>query len=153
MHIRPIRGEAVRRCALAAFMAVIWAGTADAQGSPAPASFADLAQAELPSVVTITATNNGSEDRGFRLPRGLPQFDLPPGLPFEDFLKRFAPDGPENPGRPQSALGSGFIIDPAGYIVTNNHVIADAEKVTVVLHDDREFPAKIIGTDPKTDLA
>jgi serine protease Do len=119
-------------------------------------------QAKLPNVVTITApptaqsSDNQSEERpGFGLPPGFPQFDLPPGLPFEDFFQRFGPDGdrPEQPSRPAAALGSGFVIDPAGYVVTNNHVISKADEVKVVMNDDREFTATVVRTDPKTDLA
>jgi serine protease Do len=141
-------------------------GTVAAQQAKAPESFAELAQAKLPSVVTITATSNGqsSEDQagegpGFGLPPGFPEFDLPPGMPFEDFFRRFGPDGnkngnqPDLPSRPATALGSGFIIDPAGYVVTNNHVVSKADEVKVVMHDDREFTASVVGTDPKTDLA
>ena len=86
-----------------------------------------------------------------------------PGSPFEEFFRRFGmPEGgmpmPAGPaGRPRHeqgvALGSGFVIDHDGYIVTNNHVVDHAETVKVRLSDDREFDAKVIGTDPQTDLA
>src|SRR3546814_16157821 len=84
----------------------------------------------------------------------MPQF--PPGSPFEEFFKDFfernGGNQPQQPRRAQS-LGSGFLISSDGIVVTNNHVIADADEITVRLYDDREFPAKLLGTDPKTDLA
>jgi serine protease Do len=154
--------HALRRCAVAAWLTVFWVGAAVAQQVPVPESFADLAQAKLPSVVTVTATSSNqdepgpdAEDPGFGLPPGVPEFDFPPGSPFEEFFKRFGPDGnaPEGPARRSTSLGSGFIIDPTGYIVTNNHVVTGADEVKVVTHEDRAFTAEIIGTDPKTDLA
>ena len=60
---------------------------------------------------------------------------------------------PEAQPRKATSLGSGFIIDPAGYIVTNNHVIADADEITVILHDDTNLKAELIGRDTKTDIA
>jgi serine protease Do len=155
----PVR--AMRRCVAAACLTVFWVGAAAAQQAPVPGSFADLAQSKLPSVVTITATSSdraetgkGAEGPEFR-PPGLPEFDFPPGSPFEEFFKRFGPDGdaPEGPAPQSTSLGSGFIIDPAGYIVTNNHVVSGADEVKVVTQEDHEFTAKIVGTDPKTDLA
>ena len=65
----------------------------------------------------------------------------------------FSASAAKSPQRRGTSLGSGFIIDKAGYIVTNNHVIEGADQITVVLHDDRKFEAKLVGRDPKTDLA
>lgn len=155
----PLR--AMRHCAVAACLTVFWVDAAASQQAPVPGSFADLAQSKLPSVVTITATSpgraetgQGAEGPGFGLP-GVPEFDFPPGSPFDEFFKRFGPDGnaPEEPAHRSTSLGSGFIIDPAGYIVTNNHVVTGADEVKVVTQEDHEFTAKIVGTDPKTDLA
>ena len=84
----------------------------------------------------------------------VPQF--PPGSPFEEFFKDFFDrDREREQQAPRRAfsLGSGFVIDPRGFVVTNNHVIADADEVTVTFNNDRELPAKIIGRDTKTDLA
>jgi len=85
-------------------------------------------------------------------PSGMP---FPPGSPFEKFFKDFpGQNGQQAPQQgPTQALGSGFIIDPSGYVVTNNHVVEEASKVQVNLSDGRSFDAEIIGTDPKTDLA
>jgi serine protease Do len=122
----------------------------------APQSFADLAQKLLPSVVNISSTQKVAEPDSQDMPQ-LPEF--PPGSPFEDFFKDFLekrgqalPDS--GPAIPAASLGSGFIIDAEkGYIVTNNHVIRDAEEVRVTLHDDTTLDAKIIGKDEKMDLA
>ena len=105
--------------------------------------------------------NNPDEDQGPETgpSPGPHQFPgVPPGSPFDQFLHKFFEGQGINPGQPappvqRMALGSGFIIDPSGYVVTNNHVVGDAEKVTVIFQDDSKHPAKIIGRDPKTDLA
>ena len=86
-----------------------------------------------------------------------PQF--PPGSPFEDFFKRFFErrgvpgNPPPRQRRNETAAGSGFIIDETGYIVTNNHVIANSSSITVILHDGTSLQAKLVGADKKTDLA
>ena len=133
----------------------------DASPPPAPAraamseSFADLVETLTPAVVNISTTQKVKNP----MMGGLP-FDLPPGAemdPFREFFERFAvPRGGQGSAPQQRevySLGSGFIIDKAGYVVTNHHVIAEAEEVDVVLHDDTKLSATIIGRDPKTDLA
>ncbi len=116
----------------------------------APDSFAALAERTLPAVVNIS-TRQTVEPRG----PALPQF--PPGSPFEEFFRDFFDRGPGAPQekrrRQVTSLGSGFIIDPAGVIVTNNHVIDEADEIVVRLQDDRELDATVVGRDPKTDLA
>ena len=129
-----------------------------AAARPAPDSFADLADKLLPSVVNISTTQTLKPDsqREHSAP-GKPQ--LPPGSPFEEFFKDFLDrqgqrgDRPEVKPRKATSLGSGFIIDPTGYIVTNNHVIADADEITVILHDDTNLKAEVVGRDTKTDVA
>ncbi len=120
----------------------------------APTSFADLAEKLLPSVVNISTTQTIHSERTERR-RGpeLPQF--PPGSPFEEFFRDFLERNqrPDAPPRRAQSLGSGFIIDSAGIIVTNNHVIADADEIKVILHDDTQLTAKLVGRDTKTDLA
>ncbi len=116
----------------------------------APESFADLAQKLLPSVVNISTT--AVVGRGQGRQRILPQ--LPEGSPFEPFFRDFFDrNRPQQPQRRATSLGSGFIIDAAGIIVTNNHVIEDADEITVTLHDNRTLKAEVVGRDPKTDLA
>ena len=93
----------------------------------APESFADLAESLSPSVVNISTTTVVQQKS-----REMPSF--PPGSPFEDFFKQF--DKPENKKRRAQSRGSGFIIDKTGYVITNNHVIENAEKIMVILYDD-----------------
>ena len=78
--------------------------------------------------------------------------NLPPGSPLQDLFKDFL-DRNKNAPRHVTSLGSGFVIDPSGLIVTNNHVIEDADQITVTLNDGTSLPAKLIGRDEKTDLA
>ena len=113
---------------------------------PAPDSFADLVTKLLPTVVNISTSQTLKAP-----PQGaMPQ--LPPGSPLEDLFKNFL--GP-NSNRPRhvTSLGSGFISDPSGYVVTNNHVIEDSDQITVSLQDGTPMPARVVGRDPKTDLA
>lgn len=118
----------------------------------APDSFADLSEELLPAVVNVYTTQNIRVDRNRR------GGGFPPGL--EDFFRRFGePDRGENdddnraPTRPRRSLGSGFIISADGYIVTNNHVIDEADEISIKLQDDTEFEAELIGKDDKVDLA
>ena len=109
----------------------------------APASFADLAEKLMPSVVNIsTTTIITTQSNPF-------PFQFPPGSPFEDMFKEFGT--PQE--RKSAALGSGFIIDEKGIVVTNNHVISDAEDIIVRVNGDKEFKAKVIGADPLSDIA
>jgi serine protease Do len=132
---------------LAVLLSSQFTGIAAARG--APESFADLAQKLLPTVVNISST---TVMRGAGGTPELPQF--PPGSPFEEFFRDFFErNRPQQQQRRATSLGSGFIIDPSGIIVTNNHVIQDADEITVILNDDRQFKATIVGRDQKTDLA
>lgn len=114
-----------------------------------PAGFSKLAEQAKPGVVNIqTVKTLQGGGRVFKHFFGSP-FGGQPGM--EDFLGPFFNQQPQN--RTERSLGSGFIIDKKGYIVTNHHVIKDADKVKVILHDNKEYDAKIIGVDPMTDLA
>ena len=108
-----------------------------------PTSFADLAERLMPSVVNISTTTTITT-RSNPFP-----FQFPPGSPFEDMFREFGV--PQE--RQSSALGSGFIIDEKGIVVTNNHVITDAEDIIVRVNGDKEFKAKVIGADPLSDIA
>lgn len=119
-----------------------------AQTRMVPANFSQLAEQAKPGVVNIqTVKTIKGGGRVFQHFFGSP-FGNQPGL--EDF---FSPFGRMPRNRTERSLGSGFIIDKKGYIVTNNHVIKDADQIKVILHDDQEYDARIIGTDPVTDLA
>ena len=109
-----------------------------------PESFADLAEKLMPSVVNIATTQTVVTKTNPSLP-----FTFPPGSPFEDMFKEFGT--PKE--RKSSALGSGFIIDEKGIVITNNHVIQDAEDIVVIVNGDEEFKAKVIGADPLSDIA
>ena len=148
LHLRLIRACA----ATAGLLFIVLLGAA-AQARPPEGDFADLAEKLLPAVVNISTTQSVQNRT---MPEGLPQF--PPGSPFEDFFKEFFErqqrgEGGNRPPRQVSSLGSGFIVDARGYVVTNNHVIADADQVKVILHDKTELDAKIVGRDPEVDIA
>ena len=117
----------------------------------APESFSELAEAARPGVVnirTVKTIKGGSPVfRHF--------FGNPFGgdrNPFDEFFGPFQGDGPQRDFK-QRSLGSGFLIDTDGFIVTNNHVIEDADQIKVILSNDKEFDAELVGRDPKTDLA
>lgn len=115
-----------------------------------PQGYADLAAKVLPSVVWIEVTSTEPAQPGFE-----GQLPFPKGSPFNQFFKQFGQQVPNAPGakRQVMGLGSGFIISPSGYIVTNNHVVKGATLVKVKLRDGKQYTAKVIGTDPKTDIA
>jgi serine protease Do len=130
-------------------------------------SFAPLVKKVLPAVVNISVTQKAAADQMSEEeePFGGSPFHGFPNSPFDEMLRRFFnqqnPGGGEEHTFPQMpnempqriALGSGFIVSPSGYVVTNNHVIGDAGKVQVILQDKTKYTAKIVGRDPKTDLA
>jgi serine protease Do len=117
-----------------------------------PESFADLAAKVSPAVVNVSSTHVMTQQEG-QGPGEMPQF--PEGSPFDQFFKQFQEQQREQQKHPRkvTSLGSGFIIDANGYVVTNNHVVDDAKDIEVTLTDGSEYPAKVIGTDAKTDLA
>ena len=124
-----------------------------AQAAGGPEDFADLSDRLVPAVVNISTTQEGENFQGN--PPQVPQF--PPGSPFEEFFRDFFDrqgEAPEDRPRPRTtSLGSGFVIDSSGFIVTNNHVIADAAEITVTFADETSLRAELVGHDPKTDVA
>jgi len=115
-----------------------------------PENFSELAEKYSPAVVNIRSEKNGKRNMEVNPHfRGGP-FDK--NDPFHDFFEKFF-GGRPNQGFKQRSLGSGFIIDHDGYIVTNNHVVEGADKIRVILKDEREFDAEVKGRDPNTDLA
>ena len=112
-----------------------------------PASFADLAEKLMPSVVNISATRVVETRPQSQFP-----FQFPPGSPFEEFFKEF--NQQQTPQKRKStALGSGFVISEDGIVITNNHVIQGSEGILVRFTNDKEYEAKLIGTDPVSDIA
>ncbi len=136
---------------VAATAALAVAAASAAAAASAPASFAPLARRLKPSVVNISTT---------KVVKGAPMFRnfprMGPNDPFreffgEDFFRRFFGDQPKE--FKSQSLGSGFILDEKGYIITNNHVVESADSIVVRLSDEHEFDAEVVGTDPKTDIA
>ncbi len=139
-----------------------FAAAADTQPSAGPASFADVVDRVKSSVVSVKVkmAENADADSDTQ---GMPQF--PPGTPFEHFFKQFGAPGDNGDGQGEGqgprhphqhltmAQGSGFFISSDGYIVTNNHVVDHATEVTVTTSEGKTLAAKVIGTDPKSDLA
>jgi serine protease Do len=147
IHRRPIL--AAKAVAAVAVVLSLLLTFAPAQAKSPPESFAELADALLPAVVNISTTQTLEGHPGIEIP------GFPPGSPFEEFFKEFFERNQprDQQQRRATSLGSGFIVDPSGYIVTNNHVIQDADEITVILHDDTRLPAKLVGRDAKTDVA
>jgi serine protease Do len=126
-------------------------------------SFAPLVKKVSPAVVNISVSQKAEADAMVEEPENGPSPGFP-NSPFDEFLRRFFeqqgqggqrhlfPQGPNGQAK-RIALGSGFIIDPSGYVVTNSHVVGDAAKVEVTLQDNSKYTAKIVGRDPKTDIA
>jgi serine protease Do len=135
---------------MAAASMLVWSGVASA--AQPPESFSGLAKKVSPAVVNIASTQelNQAEMQVPEFP-----FQFPEGSPFEKFFKQFQHQNQGGQAQSPKAvgLGSGFVVDPAGYVVTNNHVVKGASDVTVRLDDNSVYPAKVVGTDPQTDLA
>ena len=138
----------------AALASTLMAAPAAARG---PEGIADVAEQVIDAVVNISTKQKVDLNSSGAMPQ------LPPGSPFEEFFEEFfknrrgpggqGPNGNAPQSRRVNSLGSGFIIDSEGYVVTNNHVIADADEVSVILNDGSTLKAELIGTDKKTDLA
>ncbi len=115
-----------------------------------PTNLADLVADVADAVVNISATQTIEDKSAEAMP------DLPKGTPFDDmfeqFFKNHGMNGPPRP-RKSSSLGSGFVIDPSGIVITNNHVVGDANDIVVIFTDGRKLKAKVLGKDPKVDVA
>ena len=136
----PILRRTFVAAALALLSAGFFAGT-PAFARSAPESFADLAEQLLPGVVNVS-TSQMVQDESLTGDENFDEF-------FKEFFDRQRRDRPQR----TTSLGSGFVIDASGYVVTNNHVIAEADEITVLLHDNTELKATIVGRDEKTDIA
>ena len=112
-------------------------------------SFADLVEDLVPGVVSIASKTIIKNDFEQQMPR------FPEGSPFDEFFKDyFERENPQSPSqRPMIGLGSGFILDESGIVVTNNHVIEGADEISIIMHDQTKFTAELLGRDPKSDLA
>lgn len=133
-------------------VALLWGQSLFAQASLP--DFTNLVEEASPAVVNIS-TRQKMPERAVAGQPGMPDLE---GLPpmFREFFERSIPQAPRNPGgrqREAQSLGSGFIISPDGYIMTNNHVVADADEIIVRLSDRSELEAKLIGADPRSDVA
>ena len=132
-----------------------------AQFSRAPLSFSDIVDRVKPAVVSIHVTNGGAKvASGKGAPKGINPRDFLPDLPDDHPLSEFFKNLPKewrglpNPSpRPSLAQGSGFVVSPDGYVVTNNHVIDNASKIEVSFDKDNKFEAELVGTDSRTDIA
>ncbi|HIP77663.1 MAG TPA: serine protease, partial [Kiloniellaceae bacterium] len=144
--------------AVAGLSVALLAGSlAPAVARAAPASFADLVEDVAPAVVNISVLQGGGSESRPPRGRGGDGAPFPQSPEFREFFERFfdreTPGGPSQPQRPRLGAGSGFVVDPEGYVVTNNHVIDGADQITVTLRDGKAYEAELIGADPRTDLA
>jgi serine protease Do len=130
-------------------VALVLALTLPAWAQDRPASFADLAEGVSPAVVNITTATTVAT----QLDQNAPQ--MPDGMPFQDFFNDFFNrDGQQQPRPRQSqSLGSGFVISADGFIVTNNHVIENADEINIEFFSGLRLTARLVGTDPATDIA
>lgn len=142
-------GLFAKRLAMGVLAVFLVVGSVPSYARSAPESFADLSEEVMPAVVNISAsTTVEAKNRVVpQLPQGTPFDDL-----FEEFFKRRGQGENMRPRRSNS-LGSGFVVDPSGIVVTNNHVIGDANDITVIFQDGTRLKAEIIGKDSKVDLA
>ncbi|TAK49015.1 MAG: DegQ family serine endoprotease [Xanthobacteraceae bacterium] len=150
---RLVPTASLMRAALSALVAALWLVLSPPALARGPEAIADVAERVIDAVVNISTSQTVDTRSGAG-----PQ--VPPGSPYEDFFddffknRRSPGDSPKGGGpRKVNSLGSGFIIDASGIVVTNNHVIADADEINVILNDGTKLRAEIMGRDKKTDLA
>jgi serine protease Do len=125
-----------------------YAAPVQVQGT-APLGFADTVAQVRPAVVSVRVQGVATVSSPDNF------FDLPPGSPLDRFFRQFRQDNPQVPNqqRMQTAIGSGFLISEDGYVVTNNHVVDGEKTLSVITDSGKEYKARVIGTDSKTDLA
>ncbi|TCT08340.1 serine protease Do [Tepidamorphus gemmatus] len=147
-------GRIAALCLAAAMFGSLGAGSfAAAEARGAPESFADLSERLIDAVVNISTSQRVTTSQRIPTPR------VPPGSPFEEFFEEFfnrrgeGDDGESRRPHRVNSLGSGFVIDPDGLVVTNNHVIAEADEIIVNFNDGTKLPAEVVGRDEKTDIA
>jgi serine protease Do len=137
-----------RGIVLASAVALMTLSSPPALGQQAPpADFTSIVRQKTPAVVAVTTKQRVEEQDQAQ--------SNPEDLPFREFFRRFYEDrsGPRQQQQQRQALGSGFVISAEGYIVTNNHVVEDAEEIRVVFEDKTSVPARLVGRDPATDIA
>ncbi len=138
------------------FVALALSIAAPALAAPAPESFAPIVEPLMPAVVNISTTQkvhqSAAQGPMFDF-NGLP--DTPETQQFKQLFRQFGmpQNGGPLPDKEVTSLGSGFVIDASGYVVTNNHVVGEADEIRVIFADNTHYPATLIGRDPKTDLA
>jgi serine protease Do len=146
----PLRRPAVALACAVGLGALIVAGAGFAASGKGPDSVADTAERVLDAVVNISTSQTVEAQKGVQIPQ------LPPGSPFEEFFEEFFKKRGEEGGsrsRRVSSLGSGFVIDASGIIITNNHVIADADEIYANFNDGSKLKAELVGKDTKSDIA
>ncbi|MGH8577911.1 MAG: trypsin-like peptidase domain-containing protein, partial [Gammaproteobacteria bacterium] len=142
--------QCVRTALIVVLLVVGWQSLSMAEARELP-DFVQLAEDNSPAVVNIgTSVKNDPKEPAPQLQ--IP--DIPEDSPLHDFFKKFFGEGMEGPDlTPRSSLGSGFIISNDGYVISNFHVVKDADEIIVRLSDRREFVAKVIGSDERSDLS
>ncbi|MGI9463743.1 MAG: trypsin-like peptidase domain-containing protein, partial [Aestuariivirgaceae bacterium] len=147
-----IRLASARMLSGLAFLVLVMTVTATQGRAEGPQSVADLAERLSPAVVNISTSQKIERGTG-----QAPTPNLPEGSPFREFFEEFFDNQRKRGKRPRSrnvnSLGSGFVIDPSGIVITNNHVIEQADEIEINFADGKKLKAEIIGRDAKTDLA
>ncbi|MGE3149171.1 MAG: Do family serine endopeptidase [Pseudorhodoplanes sp.] len=152
MSVRKLAFRALPVAGALVVAVALLTGPSQARG---PESIADVAEAVIDAVVNISTSQNVDSPGG----EGGAMPQVPPGSPFEEFFDEFFKNNrpgdrrPNRPPRRVTSLGSGFVIDPEGLVVTNNHVIAKADEITIIFNDGSKLKAEVVGRDTKTDLA